>query len=225
MTNLKGHRSVGGMRASIYNAMPIEGVEKLVDFMQKFAEGKTIKGTYCRARRIKGAMYQGQTVSTIRFPRSVWTIWIRLKYTCSRGLRPITTPCWCARPSCMTPSSRRTSSASHVQAPVSTTFRSTAAQRKASSYSTPRVQTQTPLRSWLSARLLLASRKVVQGGIEWVKGLRQAPRTSVRLPRRASPPTQARRSWARRLGVIGLGADRRTGRKRCGRSGHGSLGL
>ena len=34
--NLKGHRTVGGMRASIYNAMPIEGVEKLVDFMKKF---------------------------------------------------------------------------------------------------------------------------------------------------------------------------------------------
>lgn len=36
MTNLKGHRLVGGMRASIYNAMPIEGVEYLIDFMQKF---------------------------------------------------------------------------------------------------------------------------------------------------------------------------------------------
>lgn len=36
--NLKGHRSVGGMRASIYNAMPIEGVEKLVEFMKKFEE-------------------------------------------------------------------------------------------------------------------------------------------------------------------------------------------
>ncbi len=34
--NLKGHRTVGGMRASIYNAMPIEGVEKLVRFMEKF---------------------------------------------------------------------------------------------------------------------------------------------------------------------------------------------
>ena len=34
--NLKGHRSVGGMRASIYNAMPIEGVEKLVEFMKAF---------------------------------------------------------------------------------------------------------------------------------------------------------------------------------------------
>ena len=34
--NLKGHRSVGGMRASIYNAMPVEGVEKLVEFMKKF---------------------------------------------------------------------------------------------------------------------------------------------------------------------------------------------
>ena len=36
--NIKGHRTVGGMRASIYNAMPIEGVEKLVAFMKKFEE-------------------------------------------------------------------------------------------------------------------------------------------------------------------------------------------
>jgi phosphoserine aminotransferase len=34
--NLKGHRSVGGMRASIYNAMPREGIERLVDFMREF---------------------------------------------------------------------------------------------------------------------------------------------------------------------------------------------
>ncbi|MEG0109886.1 MAG: aminotransferase class V-fold PLP-dependent enzyme, partial [Oscillospiraceae bacterium] len=37
LVNLKGHRSVGGMRASIYNAMPKEGVEKLVELMKKFA--------------------------------------------------------------------------------------------------------------------------------------------------------------------------------------------
>ena len=36
MLQLKGHRSVGGMRASIYNAMPIEGVQALVDYMQEF---------------------------------------------------------------------------------------------------------------------------------------------------------------------------------------------
>ena len=36
--NIKGHRSVGGMRASIYNAMPIEGVKALVEFMKKFEE-------------------------------------------------------------------------------------------------------------------------------------------------------------------------------------------
>ena len=34
--NLKGHRTVGGMRASIYNAMPIEGVKALVEFMKEF---------------------------------------------------------------------------------------------------------------------------------------------------------------------------------------------
>ncbi len=36
LENLKGHRTVGGMRASIYNAMPIEGVEALVEFMKEF---------------------------------------------------------------------------------------------------------------------------------------------------------------------------------------------
>lgn len=35
---LKGHRSVGGCRASCYNAMPVEGVEKLINFMKKFKE-------------------------------------------------------------------------------------------------------------------------------------------------------------------------------------------
>ena len=36
LESLKGHRSVGGMRASIYNAMPREGIEALVRFMERF---------------------------------------------------------------------------------------------------------------------------------------------------------------------------------------------
>jgi phosphoserine aminotransferase len=36
MVQLKGHRVVGGMRASIYNAMPLEGVQALVDYMKDF---------------------------------------------------------------------------------------------------------------------------------------------------------------------------------------------
>jgi phosphoserine aminotransferase len=36
LTNLEGHRSVGGMRASLYNAMPLAGVEALVAFMKEF---------------------------------------------------------------------------------------------------------------------------------------------------------------------------------------------
>ena len=40
MVQLKGHRSVGGMRASIYNAMPIEGVKHLVDYMRTFAASR-----------------------------------------------------------------------------------------------------------------------------------------------------------------------------------------
>ena len=38
IANIKGHRSVGGMRASIYNAMTLEGVQALVDFMKKFEQ-------------------------------------------------------------------------------------------------------------------------------------------------------------------------------------------
>ena len=38
LVNLAGHRSIGGMRASIYNAMPMEGVEALIEFMKKFEE-------------------------------------------------------------------------------------------------------------------------------------------------------------------------------------------
>lgn len=41
LENLKGHRTVGGMRASIYNAMPVEGVKKLVSFMKEFEEKYT----------------------------------------------------------------------------------------------------------------------------------------------------------------------------------------
>ena len=41
LVNLKGHRTVGGMRASIYNAMPIEGVQKLVDFMREFEKNNS----------------------------------------------------------------------------------------------------------------------------------------------------------------------------------------
>ena len=41
LVSLKGHRTVGGMRASIYNAMPIEGVEKLVAFMKEFEAANT----------------------------------------------------------------------------------------------------------------------------------------------------------------------------------------
>ncbi len=39
--NLKGHRTVGGMRASIYNAMPVEGVKKLVEFMDRFEKANS----------------------------------------------------------------------------------------------------------------------------------------------------------------------------------------
>jgi phosphoserine aminotransferase len=41
MIGLKGHRSIGGCRASMYNAMPVEGATTLADFMKKFAENNS----------------------------------------------------------------------------------------------------------------------------------------------------------------------------------------
>ncbi len=41
LTTLKGHRSVGGMRASIYNAMPEEGVDALIAFMKEFEQAQS----------------------------------------------------------------------------------------------------------------------------------------------------------------------------------------
>ena len=42
LVSLKGHKVIGGLRASIYNAMPIEGVYKLVEFMKKFARENNV---------------------------------------------------------------------------------------------------------------------------------------------------------------------------------------
>ena len=50
--NLKGHRTVGGMRASIYNAMPVEGVEKLVEFMKKFESEEYVDSITPEAIRV-----------------------------------------------------------------------------------------------------------------------------------------------------------------------------
>jgi phosphoserine aminotransferase len=46
IVNIKGHRSVGGMRASIYNAMPVEGVRALVDHMKRFETDKKAAGGF-----------------------------------------------------------------------------------------------------------------------------------------------------------------------------------
>jgi phosphoserine aminotransferase len=50
MAQLKGHRSVGGMRASIYNAMPVAGVQALVDYMKEFAAQKGLRSWLTNSR-------------------------------------------------------------------------------------------------------------------------------------------------------------------------------
>ena len=64
--NLKGHRSVGGMRASIYNAMPLEGVEKLVEFMKKLEES-TKSYRYCRVSKITGYSNLSKAIADSNF--------------------------------------------------------------------------------------------------------------------------------------------------------------
>ena len=53
MVQLKGHRSVGGMRASIYNAMPIEGVKALVAYMKEF-EARAMAEAHGAQRPLQG---------------------------------------------------------------------------------------------------------------------------------------------------------------------------
>lgn len=68
LTNLKGHRSVGGMRASIYNAMPIEGVRALVDFMKDFevatTTGASVLPTAHAEATVSSSMSAGASVSS-----------------------------------------------------------------------------------------------------------------------------------------------------------------
>ena len=56
LVQLKGHRSVGGMRASIYNAMPVEGVEALVEFM-KNSNRKTRKKPNLLCKRPQNGVF------------------------------------------------------------------------------------------------------------------------------------------------------------------------
>ena len=66
MVQLKGHRSVGGMRASIYNAMPIEGVQQLVDYMQDFEAAAWLRAA--QEVRDPGASTTIAQVGLKRFP-------------------------------------------------------------------------------------------------------------------------------------------------------------
>ena len=77
MTNLKGHRSVGGIRASIYNAMPKEGVEKLVEFCSemiddRMEDGLTEEEAVAAAGSLDELIQQAKTellpVKTANFP-------------------------------------------------------------------------------------------------------------------------------------------------------------
>ena len=62
MVQLKGHRSVGGMRASIYNAFPEAGVDALVAFMQEF-EKKNGFALFCQAKPLSELVVEAREIN------------------------------------------------------------------------------------------------------------------------------------------------------------------
>ena len=88
MVQLKGHRSVGGMRASIYNAMPVEGVQALVEYMREF-EAKIMAKTMAIFKIL--VLNQISQVGLKRLPAERYAVG---KDMASRM------PSWCVRPTC-----------------------------------------------------------------------------------------------------------------------------
>lgn len=143
LENLKGHRTVGGMRASIYNAMPVAGVEALVAFMKKFEAEKRLNTD--NRERTKRIMYTIQTLNKIaaagtkRFDTAAYTVTdtaenpdaIMVRSAAMHDMTSAAT-CWQLQ----------------EQVLVQIIFRLIVVQRKASVYSIHRVQTQTQLRNW-----------------------------------------------------------------------------
>ena len=93
---LKGHRSVGGMRASIYNAMPIEGVQALVDYMRDFEKKAWLKTQKCevltlnndrpgRAEALPGGALRGRCKES----KDPWAILVRSQDMHKHRLRPV----------------------------------------------------------------------------------------------------------------------------------------
>ena len=136
LVNLEGHRSVGGMRASIYNAMSIEGIDALVKFMKEFASEERLKsrnrfrtsaGNKVRARSPGKKVRQGDKPCDSRSRLST-TSASRASSACrasaSKWPRRSTIPMrsWCARRTCTScdarhPARRRPRRRRHQQHP------------------------------------------------------------------------------------------------------------
>ena len=90
MVQLKGHRSVGGMRASIYNAMPIEGVQALVDYMKEFEAATWLSASMTTSWSSRST--RSRPAACTRLPADA--------LHGRQGRRPTPTRSWCARPTC-----------------------------------------------------------------------------------------------------------------------------
>ncbi len=136
LVQLKGHRSVGGMRASLYNAMPIEGVQALIAYLASSSRRRAE-----RDREVPDSGPQphlGRRAASGSRGISSWS-------PPTPGSR---TPCWCDPPISTIGRSPRRCSPSVGPAPGSTTSRSRRCRRAVCRSSTLRAPTPTPSRSW-----------------------------------------------------------------------------
>ena len=106
--NLKGHRLVGGMRASIYNAMPPEGVDKLVAFHGAVPQGKRLTAAVpysgyliliCQLRCIRQCIPLKRSTPSRRW---AWPSWPATLFEVDNDSRTLPRAFWCAAPTCTT---------------------------------------------------------------------------------------------------------------------------
>ena len=190
--NLKGHRTVGGMRASIYNAMPYEGVEALVAFMKKFEEENAvvcIKYTLPESDLSERTqiILRRRLLKNRRFQRRRMRFWSEV-HPCMR---------WNFRTSL--------EAVARAGAGVNNIPLDKCAEQGIVVFNTPGANAN-GVKELVLAGMLLAARDII-GGISWVQGEQRQTRDIGKNRRR-----RRRKHFAgcelkgKKLGIIGLGA-------------------
>ena len=197
LVNLKGHRSVGGMRASIYNAMPLEGVQALVAFMQKF------EGTAYLTEG-EAEMYFIQTRNNIA-PKGLAELPAQQFAVEAAGPKAMCRAFWCAAPPCTTrrPAGRAAGHCPRRGGREQYPRGPRAAKQGIVVFNTPGANANAVMELVL-AGLVLASRDVA-GGIAWAKTL-AGEADAAKQVEKGKSQFAGPELLGKTLGVVGLGA-------------------